>query len=344
MTILRVQKSQNYVVMDKAFLANQALSWKAKGLLAYLLSLPDDWRINVKNLIGCAADGRDALQTALNELAKARFIVREATRNAEGRFRYEYTVFETPQVREKPKNPYVEPTSSATGFPDAGNAVTEKPATDFTATGNPHLLSIKNTKYKTKAAAVTTVVKENASGSEGKKESAAAFLGNLKFAETDYLIGNELSEPQKQAIQNAVDELMQDGIVMPTQQAFTHQQVAAMILSRSHFTKAGNEFCRKLNTITSQLRKGTLVLNRVNPVSTPVNPEHAGLEAELKKLCLAKYSEEQGMQQMAARLKDNPEQLASYTSAFNSSITDKAAKIEKVRMQLSEFKKNLLGA
>ncbi|UZM97330.1 hypothetical protein OL548_19285 [Lysinibacillus sp. MHQ-1] len=41
--IYRVVKNDNFVVLDKGFLNNDQLSWKAKGLLAYMLSLPDDW-------------------------------------------------------------------------------------------------------------------------------------------------------------------------------------------------------------------------------------------------------------------------------------------------------------
>ncbi len=43
-TIVRVNKRSNpYVVIDKTALNDDRLSWKAKGVLCYLLSLPDDW-------------------------------------------------------------------------------------------------------------------------------------------------------------------------------------------------------------------------------------------------------------------------------------------------------------
>ncbi len=347
MSILRIQKQRNYVVMDKGFLENKTLSWKAKGLLAYLLSLPDDWHINVKNLSDCASDGRDAVQAALRELNQARFVVREIPRKEGGQFnKHQYVVFERPQlqtmesveIQENLENGVVEVFSPETAFPAPENPEPEKPAPE-----NPHLLSNKITKYTTKAAAVTEVVKENASESERKKESAASF-SNLKFAESDYTIGNELSEPQKQAIQRAVLELIECGVVVPTQQAFTHQQIAAMILSRKHFTKAGNEFSLKLNTIVCQLRQGALVLNRVKPIPMPMNPEQTALENELKRLCLDKYGQEQAVASMSKRLQDDPEKLTSYTNAFKGSIAERTQRIEKLRAQLSELKQKMLGA
>ena len=38
MAIYRIHKEDNYVIVDKAFLLNEKISLKAKGLLALLLS------------------------------------------------------------------------------------------------------------------------------------------------------------------------------------------------------------------------------------------------------------------------------------------------------------------
>lgn len=37
-------------MLDKGFLNDIRLSWKAKGLLAYMLSLPDDWSFCISDL------------------------------------------------------------------------------------------------------------------------------------------------------------------------------------------------------------------------------------------------------------------------------------------------------
>lgn len=70
--IVRIQKRENpYVQIDKSVLEDSRLSWKAKGLLTYLLSKPDKWRVNHEDLKKKSKDGRDAIYAALKELREA---------------------------------------------------------------------------------------------------------------------------------------------------------------------------------------------------------------------------------------------------------------------------------
>ncbi|EJD8529897.1 replication protein, partial [Staphylococcus pseudintermedius] len=46
MATFRVYKeSGNFVTVHKDFIHDSNISWKAKGILLYLLSRPDDWQI-----------------------------------------------------------------------------------------------------------------------------------------------------------------------------------------------------------------------------------------------------------------------------------------------------------
>ena len=46
--VIRVRKRpNNFVMLDKTFLEDDRLSFKAKGILAYLLSKPDNWKVIV---------------------------------------------------------------------------------------------------------------------------------------------------------------------------------------------------------------------------------------------------------------------------------------------------------
>src|SRR5580765_499306 len=70
--IIRIQKRQHpFVQIDKRPLENPRLSWKAKGLLAYLMSRPNDWKVYMTQLITVSTDGRVAVQAALAELRAA---------------------------------------------------------------------------------------------------------------------------------------------------------------------------------------------------------------------------------------------------------------------------------
>ena|SRR5437868_1691727 len=68
-TIFHIQKRVNdYVQIDKRPLEDPDLSYKAKGLLAYLLSRPPDWKVIMADLVVRSTDGKDAVQSALQEL------------------------------------------------------------------------------------------------------------------------------------------------------------------------------------------------------------------------------------------------------------------------------------
>lgn len=98
MAVFRVYKeSGNFVTVHKNFIHDDNLSWKAKGILLYLLSRPDDWRIYETELNKHSSDGRDSLRTGVKELEQAGYIHRTRRRNEKGQLReYEYQVFEQP--------------------------------------------------------------------------------------------------------------------------------------------------------------------------------------------------------------------------------------------------------
>lgn len=97
MSMFRIQKNKDnpYVILNKGFLNNPKLSAKAKGLLAYLLSLPDDWQIYENELVKHFKDGRDSLRSGIQELVKEGYIERVRMRNDDGTLgAYEYSVYE----------------------------------------------------------------------------------------------------------------------------------------------------------------------------------------------------------------------------------------------------------
>jgi hypothetical protein len=131
--IIRVDKNKNnpYVLINKDFLNDKNLSWKAKGLMAYLLSKPDDWEIFISQLQKCSTDGRDSTSNAIKELIKNGYIQRKDYR-LNGRFKSIYTVFENKIT--VTENPY-----------RYGKTETEKPKrknrNGLTETVNPSLLN-----------------------------------------------------------------------------------------------------------------------------------------------------------------------------------------------------------
>lgn len=126
MTVFRKKgKKRNFVVLDKRFLEDADLTWQAKGMLSYMLSLPDDWCFRLSHLKNQSRNGRDATYTIIRELREKGYI-RKTQERSSGKFgQVDYDVMESP----------------LTGNPD-----TEKPDTEKPDTENPTLLSNKGTK------------------------------------------------------------------------------------------------------------------------------------------------------------------------------------------------------
>lgn len=119
---IRGKKQDNYTVLDNTFIKDCTLSWKAKGLMTYLLSLPQDWEIYMTELETHSSDGKDSLKSAIKELEEKGYIVKEQ-KTDKGKFAgYSYTIYETPKRKNR-----------------SGKTATEKPFTE-----NPQLLNTNN--------------------------------------------------------------------------------------------------------------------------------------------------------------------------------------------------------
>lgn len=98
MSVYRIQKNKEnpYVMINKQMAQDSNLSWKARGLMMYLLSLPDDWNIYESELVKHATDGRDSTKAGIKELIDKGYIVRsERRRDEKGRLKeYNYDVHE----------------------------------------------------------------------------------------------------------------------------------------------------------------------------------------------------------------------------------------------------------
>ena len=104
MTTYRVKhnRSNPYVRLNKKFLESNSLSAKAKGILAYLLSRPDDWKICLKQLMTVFSDGEVSIRSGLKELKDAGYLVKAAIRDRSGKITgWRTDVYETPQPQNK---------------------------------------------------------------------------------------------------------------------------------------------------------------------------------------------------------------------------------------------------
>jgi hypothetical protein len=124
-TIFRIIKNAEnpFVMMDKRALMDPALTYKAKGILAYLLSRPDNWTINISDVINHSPDGEYAVRSGVKELIDAGYVRRIPERDEKKRIvRWIMEVYEQPmQNDENDQAADLDRGNLNVGFPDVGN-------------------------------------------------------------------------------------------------------------------------------------------------------------------------------------------------------------------------------
>ena len=97
MRVIRIEKTKDYTIIHNRFLREKSMSLKTKGLMAYLLSLPDDWKIYVTELQNNHSDGVTSIKNALKELERFGYLQRERIRDQYGKMLgMEYILREIP--------------------------------------------------------------------------------------------------------------------------------------------------------------------------------------------------------------------------------------------------------
>jgi hypothetical protein len=87
LSIVRAPRRDRYTVIDNLAIEDSRLSFRALGLLVYILSKPDHWRTNREHLADTHQDSVTAVRAALRELSDAGYITREPNRCEDGTVR-----------------------------------------------------------------------------------------------------------------------------------------------------------------------------------------------------------------------------------------------------------------
>lgn len=118
--IIHIQRHLSYFVqIDSRALEDPRLSWKATGVLSYLLSKPPAWKIQLEHLVRVKPGGRDLVLCALQELARYGYAEVVTERGPDGRFLTRGYV-----VREEPEGGYVQ-------LPESAKPASILPQSDF---------------------------------------------------------------------------------------------------------------------------------------------------------------------------------------------------------------------
>lgn len=96
MSIIRRDKTNNYTTVSNECFQNPSISARAKGVYAYLMTLPDDWKVYKTELVKHFKEGRDAINKAFLELEDTGYITKQVTQKEGGLLNgWDFTVHES---------------------------------------------------------------------------------------------------------------------------------------------------------------------------------------------------------------------------------------------------------
>ena len=85
--MVQVKKNKsNYVAVTQEFIKDASLSWKAKGILMYLLSQPEDSRLNEIEVARYSTDGMSSFKSGIKELKDHGYLEIRIEKDKSGKF------------------------------------------------------------------------------------------------------------------------------------------------------------------------------------------------------------------------------------------------------------------
>lgn len=87
---------RGYESIPRDVLQDERLSYRARGVLACLLSRPDGWRTSAEQLARQGKEGREAIRTALRELEDVGYLGRQRVQTEFGQWGWVWIVGDDP--------------------------------------------------------------------------------------------------------------------------------------------------------------------------------------------------------------------------------------------------------
>jgi hypothetical protein len=114
MTAIRVARRARFTAVARDAVNDDRLSFRARGVLVWLLDKPDDWSIDSTKMSHAAKEGREAIRTALRELEQFGYLQRSRVHDdITGLWRQEVVVHEQPCADSEPETGFRAPVNRA---------------------------------------------------------------------------------------------------------------------------------------------------------------------------------------------------------------------------------------
>ena len=130
MIVRSPRPSRNFTIISNSVLNDPRLSFRAMGILVYILSKPDNWRTSVYQLSKSRlsvdngtvrGSGAKAIRAALSELGEAGYVRSERTHKENGEWTFRYYVSDRPNVFREPwpdeEEPVTNPVENMASYP-----------------------------------------------------------------------------------------------------------------------------------------------------------------------------------------------------------------------------------
>lgn len=245
MAIIRAKRDKNFSIFDNDLLRDSEISFKARGLLTYMLSMPDNWKFYVSELATHSKkEGESAIRSAIEELEEAGYMKRVRQRGEKGRFSsVDWYVYDEPKF------------SPHSDFPHVDRPHVEEPQVD-----NRPLLrtnSTKNLYNKELNNSCSSKQLDETNAFVAYQMSGATLNGQTMPMLTDYVqrLGNDLvchaidimsvqaEHPNFKFLQRILDSYENTGITTVEQAIEVEKQFKAKKQQRAN----GNSYTSKTN-------------------------------------------------------------------------------------------------
>ena len=220
MAVFRIEKTRDYTVMSNYHLRDMELSCKACGLLSKMLSLPEEWDYTTRGLARICKDGVDSIGSALKELERRGYLVRNRVRDDKGRIRdTEYIIYETPHL---PSPDTEEPDTPA---PDMATPDIALPDIAYPDTGNPDMDKLDTETPRPENPAQLNTKKSNTQKSITDSSSTDSFLPSVPSARPAPVLVTD-GRTEREAIREQIEY---DQFVNPGNRAQLDELVELMV-------------------------------------------------------------------------------------------------------------------
>lgn len=96
----RIKIHRSFGAVPNDLLNNPAISFRAKGLYAYLNSKPSDWDFSIQSIAAQNLEGVDAVRSGIQELEQHGYLVRQKYQNEKGHWDIDYILYDIPMSEE----------------------------------------------------------------------------------------------------------------------------------------------------------------------------------------------------------------------------------------------------